>query len=55
MDNDIKDLEMFKYFLECYFHVDISYSELDDVIREFKQSELSKYSAKLLEEAMLLK
>lgn len=50
-NNNIKELETFKYSLECYFIPSIHYSELEKVIREFKQGELPKYSAKLLEEA----
>lgn len=46
-----KDLEIFRYFIECYFDSDRDYSELEKAILEMKQMELPKYYTRLLEEA----
>ena len=44
-------LETFKYFIECYFHADINYSEFEKIVIEFKDMEQEKYSINLLKDA----
>ena len=50
MFND-KHLEEFKEFIRSHFNLDRNYSELEEVVREFKNIEPPQYSEKLLKEA----
>ena len=48
------DLETFKYFVECYFHSDVNYSEFENTVLKFKKMENEKYSINLLLGAKLI-
>lgn len=47
---DEKQLSKLRYFLECYFHVSADYSELDTLIKEYKEIEDDEYIKDLKEE-----
>lgn len=48
------DLDKFRYFLECYFNVSCDYSELDSIIKEYKEFENKEYILKLKQEVKLI-
>ncbi|MDS0527710.1 hypothetical protein NNC19_18635 [Clostridium sp. SHJSY1] len=51
---DEKQLNKFRYFLECYLNVSADYSELDTLIKEYKEIENEEYIKELKEEIKLL-
>lgn len=40
---DEKQWSTLRYFLECYFNVNADYSELDTLIKEYKEIENDEY------------
>ncbi|MDC2864641.1 hypothetical protein [Bacillus sp. BP-3] len=49
-----KQLSKLRYFLECYFNVSADYSELDTLIKEYKDIENAEYIKDLKEEISIV-
>ncbi|HDR4570982.1 contact-dependent growth inhibition system immunity protein [Bacillus cytotoxicus] len=49
-----EQLSNLRYFLECYFNVSADYSELDALIKEYKEIESDEYIKNLKEEINLV-
>ena len=49
-----KQLSKLRYFLECYFNVSADYSELDTLIKEYKDIENDEYIKDLKEEISIV-